>query len=103
MKNVNAVIGNSSSGIVETPSLHVPTVDIGDRQKGRLKPANIISCKSGKKDIFRSIETVLSENFTDKIRKISNPYGDGNTAKRITAKLKILLKKPLLRKSFFDI
>lgn len=103
MKNVNAVIGNSSSGIVETPSMRVPTVDIGDRQKGRFKPSNIISCKPEKNDIIRSIEIVLSKKFTGKIKKISNPYGDGNTAKMITAKLKIILKKPLQRKSFYDL
>ncbi len=83
MKHVQAVVGNSSSGIIEAPSFCVPTVNIGDRQKGRLTPESVIDCSPVKEDIIKSLEKALSEKFRVKIREMRNPYEQEGTSKRI--------------------
>ncbi len=104
MKYVDLVIGNSSSGIIETPSLHKPTVNIGDRQKGRIMAGSIIKCKPARESITSAIKRALSDDFQDLCRKIDNPYGDGCTADRIVTILKKeLLKEISLKKKFHDI
>lgn len=83
MKICNFVIGNSSSGIIETPSFKKPTINIGDRQKGRLQAKNIINCKPCSLDIISSIERALDFDFVNYCKTTKNPYGDGKTSKRI--------------------
>lgn len=99
LKHVDAVVGNSSSGLYEAPSFGVATVNIGDRQKGRLQAKSVINCPPEKKSIKTSIERAVSENYTN----ITNPYGDGKTSERI---IKILKKidnpNTLLHKHFFE-
>ena len=96
---VDAVIGNSSSGIIEVPAFNVPTVNIGDRQKGRIIGTSIICCDPQKNDIRIAINTAL---LYDKDAPKDNPYGDGHTTEKI---LKILKEKKTisLKKSFYDI
>lgn len=101
LKLSRVVIGNSSSGIIEAPSLRVPTVNIGDRQQGRTRPASVIDCPAREKAIARAIAKVLSPAFAPRLRK-ANPYGDGRTAPRIA---RILLKKAAglgVKKYFYD-
>ncbi|HBW21931.1 MAG: UDP-N-acetyl-D-glucosamine 2-epimerase, UDP-hydrolysing [Elusimicrobia bacterium GWA2_56_46] len=96
------VIGNSSSGIIEAPSLETPTVNIGTRQEGRTRPASVIDCPAETNAIARAIKLGLSPFFAVKLRK-PNPYGDGLTAPRIA---RILLRKAGrlgVKKSFFDL
>lgn len=104
MKYVDAVLGNSSSGIIETASFKKPTVNIGDRQRGRLKPINVIDCAPVKSDILNALHVAFSNEFSRKCRSLKNPYGDGKTAKRI---VKILTKKFTnninLKKRFYNI
>ncbi len=102
----DAVIGNSSSGIVETPSFAVPTVNIGDRQKGRLQAKNIINCKPKKEDIIVAIGKALSDEFRKEVKDTVSPYGDGNTSAKIMEKLKFFFSHPEvfpLKKSFYDL
>ncbi len=80
MKYVDAVLGNSSSGIIETPSFKIPTVNVGDRQKGRVKAESIIDCKPTVKSIRNALKLALSPGFRMKIQKIKNPYEQKNTA-----------------------
>ncbi|MFA6357068.1 MAG: UDP-N-acetylglucosamine 2-epimerase [Candidatus Omnitrophota bacterium] len=83
IKNVDAVIGNSSSGIIEVPSFGKPTVNIGNRQKGRIRAKSVIDSKSQMKQISNSIKKALSPEFAEFCKSVNNPYGNGNTARKI--------------------
>lgn len=102
IKLSKVVVGNSSSGIIEAPSLRVPTVNIGSRQEGRARGASVIDCAAGAEEIGRAIRKALSPAFARNLKK-ANPYGDGRTAPRIAA---LLLKKAAglgVKKSFRDL
>jgi len=102
MKYVDAVVGNSSSGIIEAPSFKIGTINIGDRQKGRIKAESVIDCKPIYEDIKRALKILYSPSFKEKLKKVKNPYGDGNAALRIK---KILKEWDLtdIKKEFFDV
>lgn len=104
MKYCSAVIGNSSSGIVEAPSFNVPTLNIGDRQKGRIHAESIINCKAEKEEIVKAIEKAMSSEFNKSIENINNPYGDGNVSCKVLEVLKNIMKNDLieLKKVFYD-
>ena len=87
MKYATMVIGNSSSGLVETPTFKIPTVNIGDRQKGRLKPESIIDCPADEKSIKEAIDKALDMVKNNSLANVINPYGDGNTSEKIVGKL----------------
>lgn len=104
MTQCDVVIGNSSSGLIEAPSVPVPTVDIGDRQRGRLSPQSVVHADPDTQSIIQAIETALSPGFREAILNLRNPYGDGRTAPRILAILKqVRLDDSLLKKRFFDL
>lgn len=90
MKHVTAVIGNSSSGIIEAPSLKVPTINIGDRQKGRVKAKSIIDCEPEYHKIKEALNLLNSKEFNEQVKRVQNPYGDGRSADRIVKILKSL-------------
>jgi UDP-hydrolysing UDP-N-acetyl-D-glucosamine 2-epimerase len=83
LSNCSALVGNSSSGILEAPSFKVPVVNIGNRQRGRQQASNIINCKFSKKDIISSISKALSNDFSSMSFNAINPYGDGKSSERI--------------------
>ncbi|EEP61155.1 UDP-N-acetylglucosamine 2-epimerase [Sulfurihydrogenibium yellowstonense] len=101
MQYVDAVVGNSSSGIIEAPSLKVPTINIGDRQKGRIRAKSIIDCKGTEEDIKRALDIIFDKKFRETIKNISNPYGDGNSARKIKNILKH--SKISIIKKFYEI
>jgi len=104
VKYVDLVAGNSSSGIIETPSFQKPAVNIGDRQKGRIKAESIIDCMPVHDDIAAAIKKALSADFQNACMNVTNPYGDGNAAARIVDILKYeLLNQIILKKGFFDL
>lgn len=105
LRYVNAVIGNSSSGILEAPSFGIPTVDIGDRQRGRFAPKTVIHCDCEKEKIINAVNTAFSAEFRESIKGYVNPYGDGKTAERIVHILKNtdLHDERILKKQFYDI
>ena len=86
MKYSDFVLGNSSSGIIETPAFHVPTVNIGDRQKGRLQSESIVNCGPTRDEICDAIRTALSEEHKEICRKVISPYGTGHAAEQIAKK-----------------
>lgn len=103
MKEVGAVVGNSSSGIVEVPSFGVPTLNIGDRQKGRLAAESVVNCGTDKDSILQGLNKVLSTEFQDFCKTVENPYGKENTAEEI---FKVISSYPLdniIQKHFYDI
>lgn len=104
MKYVDVVVGNSSSGIVEAPSFHVPTVNIGDRQKGRIQAETVINCEPKTVDIINSLYLSFSTEFKEKIKNTVNPYGEGNVTTKIIAQIKKLMNSSIdLKKVFYDI
>ena len=80
MKNAKMVIGNSSSGIIEAPSMRVPTINIGDRQKGRMMAESVISCNPEEYEIYKCFEKALSPQFEEIIKNVDSPFGDGTTS-----------------------
>ena len=102
MNLVDFVVGNSSSGIIETPSFKIPTINIGDRQKGRIKSQSIIDCKSLKGEIIKSIRKCYNIKFLKKLEKIKNPYGEGNSSEKIIKVIKNITLDNILTKKFYD-
>jgi len=99
---VDGVVGNSSSGIHEVPSFKKPTINIGDRQMGRIRCDSIIDCKSDAISIVRAIEQMYSIQFQRRLSDVSNPYGEGGATDKITHLLESLSIRGT-RKKFFDI
>ena len=100
IKYVDAVVGNSSSGIYEVPSFKKPTVNIGDRQKGRLMASSVINCAPEKSEIEKAIREAFVKDCSDTV----NPYGDGNSSAKIIQIIKSIDDyKSLLKKHFFEI
>lgn len=103
MKQVTAVVGNSSSGILEAPSAPTATINIGDRQKGRIQAESIINCKTKKDDIINAFEKVKGVDLTNSIENIINPYGDGTVSDHILEVLKNISLNELQQKKFYNI
>lgn len=103
MQYVDGVIGNSSSGVIEAPSFKVGTVNIGERQKGRIKAASVIDCNSKKESIKKAIELLFSDKFRAKLSNVVSPYGDGTTALKIIEIIKHYDINNILNKSFYDL
>jgi GDP/UDP-N,N'-diacetylbacillosamine 2-epimerase (hydrolysing) len=105
VKHSDAVIGNSSSGIIEVPSFHVPTINIGDRQKGRLMAESVINCLPNAKDICDTLQFALSEEGKKKAAMSSNPYGAGDTARMICDLIHqyVVDDTHTLKKVFYDL
>lgn len=99
------VMGNSSSGIVEVPSFGIPTINIGNRQRGRVQANSVINCLPVKRDILRSLDLAQSKDFRAKAAATINPYGDGKTSERICEIVRnVFLSSAIdLRKAFYDI
>lgn len=102
MKLCGAVVGNSSSALVEAPYFKIPVVNIGNRQKGRMMAENIISCSNEYEDIIEAINMALTYEFKEKVKHIKSLYGEGNTSEEIVNILENigindkLLKKKLI-------
>jgi UDP-hydrolysing UDP-N-acetyl-D-glucosamine 2-epimerase len=102
-RHVAAMVGNSSSGIVEAASFHLPVVNIGTRQMGRIRAANVIDVAACRESIEQGIARAVSVEFRNSISTITNPYGDGRAAEKIVSVLRsIELGKELLMKKFVD-
>lgn len=100
LAQIDAVVGNSSSGLYEAPSFKKPTVNIGDRQKGRLQALSVINCATDAASIMHAIQEALTKDCSDTV----NPYGDGESSPRIVAILKQIPDySRLLKKHFYDL
>ena len=103
IKNVVAVVGNSSSGIIEAPTLKTPSVNIGDRQKGRLRAKSVIDCGTTKGEMVNALKKSLSSDFAKLAKKVSNPYEKESTSFQIKEIIKNFKLDGILKKSFFKI
>lgn len=103
IKNCQVVIGNSSSGLIEAPSFKKPTINIGDRQQGRIEAESVITCKPEKKSIIESIQLALSDEFQQKLKNVVNPYGEGNSSIKILEQIQNSSVNNILKKEFYNI
>ena len=103
LQYIDGVGGNSSSGLAEAPTFKIGTINIGDRQKGRLKAESIIDCEPTKKSIRLAIDKLYGHKFQKDLHSVQNPYGDGDAIEKI---MSILSNKPIpeeMKKDFYDL
>jgi GDP/UDP-N,N'-diacetylbacillosamine 2-epimerase (hydrolysing) len=103
MAQVDAVVGNSSSGIAEAPSFHKGTVNIGIRQEGRLMATSIINCEPNTESIDQAIRHLYTEEFQMALKSSKNPYGSGGASEEIVLKLKEVNFHNIILKDFYDL
>ena len=99
---VDGVVGNSSSGIIEVPSFKKGTINIGDRQRGRLKAKSVIDCSPDQASIKKALERLFSKEFQSLLHEVENPYGKGGASELIVKELEQLSLKNILKKRFYD-
>lgn len=103
LKHVDVVIGNSSSGLIEVPSFNIPTINIGDRQKGRVSGPTVLDSNYEYKNISDSIKSALESKFRDKIKGEKNPYDKGFSSNKILSTLKEYPLENILKKKFYNL
>lgn len=104
LRYCDMVVGNSSSGVIEAPSFHIPTVNIGDRQKGRVRGKSVVDCDCAPKEIIKAIRTAQMMNKGDVLRNEDNPHEGKNTSETILGVIKKYLETGInLKKCFYDI
>jgi GDP/UDP-N,N'-diacetylbacillosamine 2-epimerase (hydrolysing) len=103
IKVVDAVVGNSSSGLLEVPTFRKATINIGDRQKGRLQAKSVINCEPDKKSIRDSLDRIYSVAFKDSLKTTINPYGVGGASAKIVEIIREISLKQIVNKNFYDL
>jgi len=103
LQHIDFVIGNSSSGLLEVPSFKIGTINIGDRQKGRIKAQSILDCLPNKESIKKTINMVYSSEFQKILKTVKNPYDNGYASKKIVEVLKSIPLDNILKKVFFNL
>lgn len=103
MQYVDAVVGNSSSGLLEAPTFKIGTINIGSRQSGRLKAESVLDCQCDAGGIVQAFNKLYSVEFKEKLLTVSNPYGDGNASIRIKNVLKTMCLDGIIQKKFYDL
>jgi len=103
LRYVSGVVGNSSSGIIEAPSIPVGTVNIGDRQRGRIKASSVVDCNVDEESILRALDTILKPEFQSVLSGTVNPHGDGDVAKKLVSILETTELAGIVHKQFVDL
>tara|TARA_Y100000590_G_scaffold470373_1_gene664250 strand:+ start:2788 stop:3948 length:1161 start_codon:yes stop_codon:yes gene_type:complete len=103
INHIDGVVGNSSSGLLEVPSFKKGTINIGDRQRGRIKAKSIINCEPNKTAISKALKKLYSKSFQKSLGAVINPYGDGGASTAIVNILENVSIKGILKKPFFDL
>jgi GDP/UDP-N,N'-diacetylbacillosamine 2-epimerase (hydrolysing) len=103
IKHVDGVVGNSSSGLIEVPSFGKGTINIGDRQRGRLKADSVIDCSPEKESITKALHRLYSRDFQLVLKTVQNPYGEGGASERVVETLRKVSLANVLKKRFFDL
>lgn len=104
LKHFDCIVGNSSSGIIEAPSMKIPTLNIGDRQKGRVQSRSILNSRNNVKEISENLKVALSDDFKNLVKSVVNPYDGGNSSKKIIEIIKSnSYGVSILKKQFYDI
>lgn len=105
LKYASFVIGNSSSGLIEVPSFHIPTINIGDRQRGRIAGGTVINCEPTHESIDGAIKKAISPEFIKTLKNEKNPYGDGNVSDKIISVIRHFFLNDAIdiKKKFYDL
>ncbi|MBU1659478.1 UDP-N-acetylglucosamine 2-epimerase (hydrolyzing) [bacterium] len=103
LQYIDTLLGNSSSGLLEAPSFKIATINIGDRQKGRIKASSVIDCEPNLASIQNAIQKSYSKEFQKTLRNTSNPYGEAMASKKIKEIIKNTDLNDILKKQFYDI
>lgn len=103
LQYIDGVVGNSSSGLTEAPTFKIGTINIGERQKGRLKATSVIDCQPTNESIKRAIRNLYSDDFQELIQSTKNPYGEGGSAEKILNILKTTSIPEEPKKEFYDL
>ncbi len=103
LQYMDAVVGNSSSGIVEAPSFKIGTINIGNRQKGRIQSTSVINCETGEASVLDSLHLLYSVKFQNLLKITENPYVNGGSSKRIKEILKKVELTDIIKKEFWDL
>ena len=103
LRHVDAVVGNSSSGLAEAPSFGIGTVNVGDRQRGRLKAASVIDCQPERQSILGALQRLYSPAFQQSLRSVRNPYGEGGAGEKIVEVIRDYPLDGILKKPFHDL
>ena len=103
ISHVDGVVGNSSSGLTEVPTFKKGTINVGDRQLGRIQASSVINCEPKEEEIKRGIETLYSLDFKSNLATTINPYGEGGTSARIVKALKEASLEGIVKKNFYDL
>ena len=103
IRHVDAVVGNSSSGLTEAPSFRRGTINIGDRQRGRLKADSVIECEPTRAGITAAIDRLYAPDFQERLPTVRNPYGEGGASKKVVEVLCMYPLESILKKSFYDV
>ncbi|MDQ6964626.1 MAG: UDP-N-acetylglucosamine 2-epimerase, partial [Mariprofundales bacterium] len=101
--HVDGVVGNSSSGLVEAPSFKKGTINIGDRQRGRLQAASVINCEPTKQGVASALRRLYSPSFQASLSKVTNPYGDGGASDKVVETIKHYPITNMVKKTFYDL
>ena len=100
--HVDGVVGNSSSGLTEVPSFKKGTINIGDRQRGRLEAASVVHCEPTQQSITSALEKLYSIDFQSNLSQVCNPYGEGGASEAIISIVKTISLDDILKKHFYD-
>jgi len=103
MQYVDGVVGNSSSGLLEAPSFKIGTINIGDRQRGRIKATSVIDCLPTEESITKALQKLFSTEFTKSVIQTVSPFGNGGVAKKITAVIESSKLTGIIKKQFYDL
>ena len=103
LKFIDACVGNSSSGLAEAPTFKIGTINMGDRQRGRLKADSVIDCEPNKELILVAIRKLYLKKFQNKLKNVKTLYGEGGATEKIKKILKEIDLTDILKKSFYDI
>jgi GDP/UDP-N,N'-diacetylbacillosamine 2-epimerase (hydrolysing) len=100
---VDGVVGNSSSGLTEVPSFKKGTINIGNRQQGRLQAESVINCEPNREYIAAALEVLYSSNFQASLYQVVNPYGEGGASEKVVDTLKHYVTDGIVKKKFYDL
>lgn len=103
MRQVDGVVGNSSSGLMEAPTFSVATINIGDRQRGRLRAESVIDCSPERSAITAALAQLYQPAFHAKLKAVRNPYGEGGASSRVVETLATVSVEGIIKKRFFDL
>ena len=103
ISHMDGVVGNSSSGIIEVPSLKKGTINIGDRQRGRIQADSVINCEPTRESITTALEQLYSDAFQARLHNVTNPYGEGGASAKVVNTLKHYPLDDIVKKTFYDL